>query len=164
MKLVIAIYCTLFLFLDIDINEVRTLYKATDGSIEQTNKLKELLITVDNNDKPELLAYKGAVTAVSAKFEQGVKNKMTVFEEGTFLIENAIKIDSLNIEVRFVRLSVQQNSPKLLDYHTDIEKDKQYIFNNLKRVKSTSLKEYIKGYVLYSKKFSEEEKILISNQ
>ncbi len=146
----------------LDITSVRKLYKATVLSKIQTEVLYKKLQPVVKKDNKVLVAYKGAVTALIAKKQKGVKAKKVFFKRGVALIEYAVKEKPNNIEIRFVRLTVQQNAPKFLKYNKQISEDKNFIIKQYKFIKSTSLKKYILDYILQSKHFSEEEKSLFS--
>ena len=147
---------------DVNIAEVRQLYKQADLSEQNAVVLLEKLESISKTDDKVLVAYKGAVTSMSAKYEKGAKLKKGVFKNGVSLVEYAVSSDSENIEIRFVRLSVQQNSPKFLNYNKEIEEDKKYILNNINQISSIELKSYIKDYILHSNNFTEEEKNVIS--
>jgi len=161
-KLLIALISYIILTADVNIAEVRQLYKDADLSEQNAIVLLEKLETITKSDDKVLVAYKGAVTSITSKYEKGAKLKKGVFKNGVSLVEYAVLSDSENIEIRFVRLSVQQNSPKFLKYNKEIEEDKKYILNNFDRISSIELKSYIGDYILHSNNFTEEEKNVIS--
>ena len=55
-------------------------------------------------------------------------------------------------------MSVQENSPKFLGYHKNLEEDKAFVLKNYSSISSTELKNVIKDFVLKSENFSETEK------
>ena len=142
------------------LSELRELYpKATDDK-EITDRLFEKLETVTKDDKAALVAYKGAVHTLKAKFAQGIKDKKEYFKSGKELIEFAIAIEPNDIEIRCLRLGVQENSPKVVKYRADIEADKQFILDHFHAIKSEEIKVFIKNYVLRSSAFDSAEKQL----
>lgn len=160
----IILFLSLSVFLiKLDINEVRQLYKQSVGSKENTYILFEKLKSITKNDSNVLVAYKGAATAMTGKYEKGVKEKTTVFKSGVSLVEYAIEQEPDNIEIRFVRLSIQQNSPKFLKYKVHLEEDKKFVLTNYKNIQSVELKNYLKDYILHSNNFTDEEKNVISH-
>jgi hypothetical protein len=161
-KLLIVFISYLILTADVNIAEVRQLYKEADLSEQNAVILLHKLEIITKSDDKVLVAYKGAVTSIIAKYEKGVKLKKSAFKNGVTLVEYAVSSDSENIEIRFVRLSVQQNSPKFLNYNKEIEEDKKYILNNFDQISSIELKSYIGDYILHSNNFTEEEKNVIS--
>lgn len=145
-------------FVKTDLTTVRSDYKKVTQSKANVTALYNKLEKVTKADKKVLVAYKGAVTALMAKQQKGVKAKKIFFKNGVSLLEYALKANPNNIEIRLIRLSVQQNSPKILKYNKQITEDKDFVFKHYKSIKSTALKNFIKGYILQSDKFSEEEK------
>ena len=141
-----------------DLKEIRSQYLQAVNSSETTDKLDGELSNVTSNDNSTLLAYKGAILTLKAKFSKSKEEKKKYFKEGVSIIENAIKTDSSNIEIHYLRLSVQENSPKFLGYHKNVEEDKEIILKNYPNISSKELKEILKDYVLKSESFDENEK------
>ena len=162
MKISILLISIFIVIVGFDINEIRTLYKQTDGSKENTITLYNKLQSVTAKDGNVLTAYKGASISMKARFEKGAKTKSKVFKEGITLVEMAIKNEPNNIEIRFVRLTIQQNAPKILKYKKNIDEDKEFILSNYNKITSSKLKKYLSDYILNSNHFTEEEKNVIS--
>lgn len=161
MKLLVLIISFIFISTDIDISEVRRDYKNAVISKSRAFELNSKLEGISKSDEKVLVAYKGAVISITAKYKSSNKLKSSTFESGVSLIEYAVENDNKNIEVRFVRLSIQQNSPRFLKYHDDIESDKRFIINNFNSIQSTNFKNYLKGYILESENFTVDEKNVI---
>jgi len=143
-----------------DISDVRAAYRDAAENQEKTEKLYDELKAITETDAPVLLGYKGATATLMAKFAKGVKLKTSYFKEGEKLIELAIGANPENIELRYIRLSVQENAPKIVRYKKDISKDKQLILDNYKSIKNAEIMKYIKGFVSQSVSFTEAEKEL----
>ena len=158
MKISIFILSLFVTVINFDIDEIRALYKQTDGSKEHTIVLFNKLQSVSEKDGNVLMAYKGASIAMKGRFEKGAKQKSTIFKKGITLVESALAKDSENIEIRFIRLSIQQNSPKILKYKKNIDEDKDFILSNYRAIKSYALKNYIREYIFNSSHFTVEEK------
>lgn len=141
-----------------DLKEIRLQYPEAVNSSEITSKIDGKLSKVNSEGTPVLLAYKGAVLTLKAKFSKNRKDKKEFFKDGVSLIENAVKADGSNIEIRYIRLSVQENSPRFLGYHKNIEEDKDFILKNYPNISSKGLKEIVKDYVLKSESFDENQK------
>ena len=73
------------------------------------------------------------------------------------MLEGVIKKDPSNYEVRLLRLSIQENAPKITGYNKDIEEDKKFILTNYSNQKQ-DLKEFAKGFVNQSALFSASDK------
>ena len=123
-------------------------------------KLSNKLSPVTKNDTPVLVAYKGAVLTIKAKYVKGKNNKKELFKEGVELLEYAVKTSPNNIEIRTLRLSIQENTPKFLKYHKNIMIDRQFILDRFKDTSSKGEKMFVRSYVLQSEGFSASEKEL----
>ncbi|MCF6223045.1 MAG: hypothetical protein L3J34_04885 [Flavobacteriaceae bacterium] len=161
MKLLFLFLSIFILSLELNITDVRKNYKEAVISKSKTFLLNDDLKGITKNDDQRFVAYKGAVMALTARHLKGVKLKGEAFKNGAEWIEHAVSHNSSDIEIRFVRLSIQQNSPKFLGYNDDIKADKNFLLKNFRQVKSTELKEYLKGYILESENFTEDEKNVI---
>lgn len=144
-----------------NINTLRSQYPEAVKSNEITDKLERELANVNSENSAILLAYKGAILTLMAKFSKSKNDKKKFFKEGVSLLETAVKADSNSIEIRYLRLSVQENSPRFLGYHKDIEVDKAFILKNHYSVTSNKLKSVIKEFILNSKNFDDTEKSVL---
>ncbi len=142
----------------INITSVRTAYKAAVKSKSEALVLYKKMQPITKKDKKVFIAYKGAATALISKQQKSIKKKKQLFKDGIALVEYALLKEPNNIEIRFIRLSIQQNIPKFLKYYKQIDTDKTFILKHLKKVKSADLKKYISTYILQSKHFTEAEK------
>lgn len=158
MKLLLLIIGLFILASNLNIVEVRKNYKDAVTSQSKVDSFNESLKNVTKNDDKRLVAYKGAAIALAARFLKGAKQKNETFKSGVELVEFAIDNKPLDMEVRFVRLSIQQNSPKFLGYNKEIEGDKNYILTNYNTIRSKKFKKYLGSYIFESEFFTEEEK------
>jgi len=153
----------LFYFLSLigpDLGEIRKNYPLANENEEVAQKMYDALSEISVDDKAIMIAYKGGISTIMAKHASGIKNKKTFFKEGVALLEQAVEQDSNNIEIRCIRMGVQENSPKFLKYHGQIENDKQFILENFSAESSKEIKAFVKGYILQSLSFSDAEKQL----
>ena len=111
-----------------------------EQQIEQLSKYKSTT-TID--------AYLGAITMKSAQFEKTPKDKASVFKKGSVLLENAISKEPKNGEFRFLRLVIQENSPKILKYTKNMEEDAEIVISSFKSLNPT-VKTAIRNYSKHS--------------
>lgn len=161
-QLLFSIFLVGVITVNPSLEEVRGLYKKSAKSKIVALQLYKKLENVKQDKNAVLLAYKGASITLKAKYTKGIKNKKKLFKQGVVILEKQIAKQPNHIELRLIRLSIQENIPKILKYKKHIFQDKKFIQNNFKKVKNKKLKNYIKEFVLQSKSFSEEEKILFS--
>lgn len=141
-----------------DLTQIRSQYPKAQKSEELTIQLDQTLDQASSNSDPILMAYKGAVKTLMADFAKKVKDKKDYFKQGVELLESALNSNPQNIEIRYLRLSVQEHAPKFLKYHDNIIEDKAIILGNYSSISPKSLKTVIKEYILSSENFDEAER------
>jgi len=144
------------------LKKVRVAYVKAVNSKEITIQLNNELSSVSKSSTKTLVAYKGAVLTLMARYAKGTKDKKKFFKEGASLIEHAISKEPKNIEIRTIRLGVQENTPKIMGYRKNKEEDKTFILDNYKSTSSKEEKAFVRGFVLQSKSFSREEKLVFN--
>jgi hypothetical protein len=139
-----------------NLDTIRTSYfsgQKTQIAAEEFNILMEGV----NTNTPVLKAYFGAAIALKAKYGGNIREKREFFEQAVEHIEAAIQADSNNPEIRLIRLSVQENSPRIVKYKDNMDEDKAFILEHFAS-QSTAVKRCIRDYVSNSDFFNEEEK------
>lgn len=159
MKLILSILFSVFFLTVQELPYVRENYYAASKTRQSAEDFYKLLSKYNKNNKT-LLAYKGASIALKSKFTADRKLKRDLFVEGVTLVESSVKSEPNNIEIRLIRLSIQENTPKLLKYKSNIEEDKKIIVASFEK-QPKDLKEYITIYIKQSKGFTEKEKQII---
>lgn len=124
-------------FQNISLNELRTNYPNAISSKETCKKM------IDGLSKEKLNAvekgYYGAYLAIWANHVWNPMDKLSTFKKGKSELENAIKEDPNNVELRFLRLSIQSNIPGILNYKQNIKSDLAFIKDHKNEIKSNQL-------------------------
>ena len=71
--------------------------------------------------------------------------KLSIFNTGKSKLEALISENPENIDLRYVRLVIQEQLPKLLNYHAHIETDKAFLQDLLNKPDHT---DYLDSYIL----------------
>lgn len=161
MKLAISFIASFLILICQELPNVREHYVDASNNAVKAEAFYDLMANYSKEDKV-LFAYKGASIALKAKFAKTIKEKKSLFAEGVKLVENAVKSEPNNVEIRLIRLSIQENTPRILNYKKNIDEDKKLLLSNLAE-QNQSLKEYIKKYISQSKVFTDKEKKSILN-
>ena len=156
MKLIISILFLLFAK-NPELSEVREMYTDAAKSETNANAFAEKLTAVSDADGNKVLvAYKGCSLTLRSKFSGKLSEKISFMKEGANLIDAAAAAEPNNIEIRMIRLSVQESVPKIVNYRANKKEDKAFILKNY--TNSGDLKNYIKNFVKQSKSFTAAEK------
>lgn len=104
-------------------------------------------------DKGYLAVYE----MVYAKHMGNPLRKIGQFKKGKNLLEGLIKQEPRNVELRFIRWSVQTHAPSILNYSDNIKDDKSFIIDHLYSIQHRDVKEIIYKYIKGSNSFNEDE-------
>lgn len=139
----LAVLFFLFSFVNVNITDkARINYNkaVTDKSV-CNEIIKEL--QGSNNVSALKIAYLGGYRTIWANHILSPIEKLKTFKEGRKLIEEAVQKESNNIEIRFIRLSVQKNAPAFLGYKSNIKEDEEFLRKNKNAVSSEILSKNI---------------------
>ncbi|WP_437919190.1 hypothetical protein [Sphingobacterium sp. LRF_L2] len=161
MKGILVIFLGLFSLFAIDLHAVRSQFEEAKNSKEATEKLYISLRDYKKND-PLLLAYKGASLTLKARYLSEREKKKEMVMQGIHLLENAVKTSPNQLEIRLIRLAVQEHSPKILKYKKNIDEDKHIILAKFEE-QSSEVKSLVRSYMKQSSVFSAEEQKKIAH-
>lgn len=138
---VLAILFALLVF-NPDVQNVRSLYFL---SVESKENTKKLLSVVQPYAHESMICkgYEGVAHMILAKHSYNPYTKLSYFNKGKDLLEDAIRRDSLNVELRYLRYNIQENAPFFLGYNNELREDRLFLINNLSRVNDEQLKKLI---------------------
>jgi len=124
------------------------------GKIGEVN---EELLQLNSATLNEKEAYEGALMMRKGGLEKVPAEKLKFFKKGRIKLETALLKDSDNGEYHFLRLTIQENAPKIVKYRSELETDKQQIkksFKNLSSVVQQAILDYSKSSkILHPKDF-----------
>lgn len=135
-----------------NLTEMRNLYSNVSSSKEKQQDFITYMQKADTK-KPVFQAYKGASLILQSKNTTVKNDRKQLFVNGAGLIDKSVNKEPENIEIRLIRLSIQENIPKALKYNSNIQEDVTFISENLNHIKDSELKSYVQQYVKQSKSF-----------
>ncbi|WP_118196501.1 hypothetical protein [Albibacterium indicum] len=145
--LLISVLCLLTSFNTTGLDTVRANYSKVVSDKELCEKMIAELAEAKNNSATHL-AYLGALQTIWANHVFNPISKLNTFKEGKKNIEQAIKKEPANVELRFIRLSVQKNAPSFLGYKSNINEDTEFIKENRHQIGSEILKKNIETLLI----------------
>ena len=78
-----------------------------------------------------LKAYYGASLAAAPACLGNPMEKLKYFRKGKQLLDESVKQQSANVEIRFLRFATQTKAPSFLGYTSNIDEDKIFILKNI---------------------------------
>ncbi len=140
-----------------ELTEIRRLYARAPLFKADAQQFNKLLLSVDSSSAPVLCCYKGAAEMIAAKYAINPIIKLQRFNAGKAWISAAVKRDTLALEMRFVRFSIQSNLPVFLGYREDIGTDKDFLLRHVRNCADPELKKMIINYITVSAALTAEE-------
>lgn len=136
-----------------DIARARIYYLQAAGNETAANNLHDL---TKNKTNEILNAYHGASLAIKAKYAWNPYKKLENVNAGLTILNKAVNAKSSDVEIRFLRFSVEENLPAIVPGVRHCDEDKKTILTNLK--KEHPFYSTIRAYMLGSKLLSSDEK------
>jgi hypothetical protein len=110
----------------VNMQKLRSLYEK--ASLEEAS-CKEV-IRLTEKSTPE----KGAAQTMSAQYAGNPYTKLQLFNSGKSKIEHAANLQPKNVEIAYLRFTVQCGAPAFLNYSSAMTNDKTVILDNLENV------------------------------
>ena len=139
--------------------EIRDRLPIAFEDANECERLYQKAIAV-NAPSPVLQGYIGAVYLAKSR-HISIFKKLSFFNKGTDTLEAALKRAPNELELRFLRLTIQMNLPSFLGYNDNIESDKKFVLSNCKSAPPT-LRQRIVNFVEESEDFTSDEKRMVS--
>ncbi len=130
------------------IKDVRIMLHNATSNEQACTKMISLLSPFNEINNPLFLGYRGGATMLMAKHVINPFSKLSYFKKGKLMLENAIKADYTNVELRFLRYTIQTNVPGFLNYTSEKNLDRTFIAQSLPKLKDQDLKKIISEFLL----------------
>ncbi|KMQ65906.1 hypothetical protein ACM39_15920 [Chryseobacterium sp. FH2] len=154
MKLILSFLAAFTIFFQSGLEALRDSYEKANASNANTESFINIAEKTSGSDAVTQ-GYKAAAQIMEAKISKA--NRKALVKSGATSLESIIQSHPSNIELRLIRLSVQENIPKIVGYRGNLKDDKVFILNNYARQNAT-LKNYIKRFAAQSKTITAEER------
>ncbi len=154
MKLIFSFLTAFVLFFQSGLESLRESYAKANLSNANTEEFISIAEKQSGSDAVTT-GYKAAAKIMEAKIAKS--NRKALVKSGATNLEAIIKSNPNNAELRVIRMSVQENIPKIVGYRGSLKDDKIFLINNYSK-QNSALKNYIKRFAVQSKTMSDAEK------
>ncbi|CAL2074655.1 hypothetical protein [Tenacibaculum sp. 190524A02b] len=100
------------------------------------------IIKYKRSNKTSVKAYVVSLKMKQAKYKFFPWKKLSVFNKGKKELEQLIKEHPENVDLRYVRLVIQENIPAILNYKSSITEDKEFLKRKLEEVDNSDYLDY----------------------
>ncbi|TZF93256.1 hypothetical protein FW781_20015 [Chryseobacterium panacisoli] len=154
MNLILSFITAFVFFFQSDLETLRNSYAKANESNSNTQSFIETAEKQSGSDAVTV-GYKAAAKIMEAKITK--TNRKSLVKTGATSLEAVIKSNPSNAELRLIRMSVQENIPKIVGYRGSLKDDKAFLLNNYSK-QNAALKGYIKKFAMQSKTITEAER------
>ncbi|GHE34679.1 hypothetical protein GCM10017764_17280 [Sphingobacterium griseoflavum] len=144
---------------NLSISDIRKDFKI--GHKDEDKCKAHLEALAKHADSPVERGYEAAYHMFMAKHSGNPLKKMSYFKDGKKMLDKEISANPNNVELRYIRLLIQFYTPSYLGYRGNIEEDKDFLMNNLYKIKDREAKQIIFNYLKGAKMYSEQELALL---
>ena len=141
----------------LDLPKVRDAYERASKD-EWTARQLYTKVDQQASTSTTMLGYKGAITMMLAKFQYNPISKLEYFNNGKTILEKAITKDADNVELIFIRFSVQHYAPAFLKYNKELTSDKLLLLSKVKNINDKDLQTRITKFLKNSPHVSKSER------
>jgi hypothetical protein len=121
-----------------DLPQIRKEYYAAVNDEKAADRFYQKL-KKQNLSEPLLLAYFGSAQAIRARHAINPYNKVSFLRAGMKTLNSAVAKDSENLEIRYLRFSLEHYIPSFLGYSKHLESDRKKIVELSKQRKFGSM-------------------------
>ncbi|QSE97824.1 hypothetical protein [Fulvivirga lutea] len=129
------------------IAEIREELFYTDFDLEKCYAFYNKLAVLQQ-ETPTIAAYEAAAKALVAKHSWNPITKINSIREAMKMLTSAVDLDKTNLEIRFLRLYIENSLPEYLGMKDNLEEDKQVILKNIQWLDTSDLNADIIKYIL----------------
>lgn len=138
---------TLILFILLILNSSSDTPDVVKEYHEVLTKTQELhfINKYQNSNEIDVQAYVISLKMKHAKYKFLPWHKLKEFNTHKKQLENLITKHSKNVHLRYIRLVIQEKSPKILNYNSEIKNDKDFLVKIIEKKDST---DYLDTYII----------------
>lgn len=115
-------------------NEISDIKKALIKAVESSKTTDSLYakLQLKKGDNPMITAFIGLTEALMAKHAWNPYSKIKYVAMANNTMKEAVDASSQNMEIRFMRFSIQHYTPAFLGYSKNLEEDRKAIVNHFR--------------------------------
>lgn len=123
----------------IDLAKLRDNYYSAAINKSDAEEFYTIITKIKNIELAEIKGYTAMSFFLKANYLINPLKKWESFKEGKELLEKTITSNPNNVELIFLRLTIQTNAPKILGYNQNIEQDLEFLLKSIKSVEDSDL-------------------------
>lgn len=160
---ILLCFFTLTASAQLTLKEITTLKSDMVKAVDNPKLTDSLYIKLSklSNKTALTTAYIGTIEALKAKHSWNPYNKIKYVKVSLKTMQKAIDLDKENLEIRFMRFSIEHFTPGFLGFSTDLTTDKKEIIKHYRNrnfgIADDELIKNIAKFMIDSKRCTDEE-------
>ena len=127
----------------LSLEKMRTNFQS---AVEDKSICRSMIQQLENNHESNVhLAYLGAFQTIWANHTLNPISKLSTFNKGKKNIDKAVKLSPNDVEIIFIRHSVQKNCPGFLGYNDNWIEDEKFLVKNRHNITSATLRKMVEN-------------------
>lgn len=115
-----------------DINTIKLALEIGVESSKTTDSIYKVLIAYKSAD-PLIIAFTGTAEALKAKHAWNPYNKLRFIMKASKTMRKAVDGDPNNVDIRFMRFSIQHFTPVFLGYSKELDEDRKFLVQSVSK-------------------------------
>jgi hypothetical protein len=151
MKRLVTVIILLFIFNASyaigDLKTIRDYYFKVNTEVISLGDYETFVAENKDENSVEWQAYKIMTWFLKAREYYNPLNKLSAFNKGKEKLDSLLSININNVELRFLRYTIQENAPSFLGYNSKIDEDKKFLLKTYPNLMDSDLKTKIISYL-----------------
>lgn len=156
MSFVLQLFFMLALLTPQSLKNIRQAYFSAAPDERQLPAFKTALDHYPAKDR-YFYCYLSAYNSLQSKYAHTFDKKLMYFNLCKKQMNQSLELGE-SFDARFIRFCIQSNTPGILGYKSDLEKDKRFILDHLGSETHSEYKKQVKLFLLNCKTLDEHEK------
>lgn len=131
-----------------DLNELREQYLKAAIDKDEIEKLTQMCGKLSGKEAlPTINGYCSMIHFINAKHGFNPYRKLSKFNKGKVALDSLITKHNQNIELRYLRHSIQDRVPVFLNYNGDLATDERFMIKHLEAISDSSVYHVVNHYL-----------------
>lgn len=103
------------------------------GKINSKEQAEEFIINLQDDPSPEAKGYMASMNFIKSHYVKFPFTKMKYFKLGKKALDDLIKENPQNVEIRYLRFLMQKQIPEFLGYNKHLNEDFEVIIHSIEK-------------------------------
>ncbi len=150
-----------------DIKSIKLALELGVESSKTTDSIYKVLSAYQSAD-PLIIAFTGTAEALKAKHAWNPYNKLRFIMKASKTMRKAVDGDPSNVDIRFMRFSIQHFTPVFLGYSKELDEDRKFLVQSISKKQygtfDNAMVQKVLTFLIDSQRCTPEELVILRKQ